>query len=105
MGVVAEGCESPDGTVKRIHNGNTTLAVFSVPALPLADAARMESVALRGPHGWERIKRFLIKPLLSVLFIGAQPCVKWFPIHLVQISCKVSNVLSCQKYEVFYSFT
>lgn len=100
MGVVAEGCESPDGTVKRIHNGNTTLAVFSVPALPLADAARMESVALRGPH-----ERFLIKPLLSVLFIGAQPCVKWFPIHLVQISCKVSNVLSCQKYEVFYSFT
>lgn len=29
-----EGCESPDGTVKRIHNGNTTLAVFSVPVPP-----------------------------------------------------------------------
>lgn len=45
-----EGCESPDGTVKRIHNGNATLAVFSVPASPV-QMLRTESVALRGFRG------------------------------------------------------
>ena len=25
-----EECESPDGTVKRIHNGNTTLVPFNM---------------------------------------------------------------------------
>lgn len=60
--VMDEGVEerkSPDGTVKRIHNGNTTLAPFSVLMQACTSiTVQMESVALRrrniswrGPKG------------------------------------------------------
>lgn len=41
-----EECKSPDGTVKRIHNGNTTLASFNGLMQACASiTVQMESVA------------------------------------------------------------
>lgn len=55
-----EGRESPDGTVKRIHNGNTTLAVFSVPVPPRCSDGSDGECSLTWVQ--EKMKHFLIMP-------------------------------------------
>lgn len=73
-----EECESPDGTVKRIHNGNITLASFSV--LMLAYTAVVYTGHMQNVYVmWDIVG----KAILCCLFIYIDTQMQYIDILLV----------------------